>query len=319
MTRIGAFGIALIGLALLSGMDAVIKHLTGQFPIWQIVFLRYLLGLGFTGPFAIGQLRQGIGRTGWNHGILRGCLAVLTAVLFFFALKLLPLVVATALAFTAPFWSCLFSYLFLKEQIARQTILAIILGYGGVLVLVDWGTVIAFSANALGLAAALMAAITYALGNVLIQTRSKFESPATQMTVQTAVSVICAAPFALANWSPVSTEAWIVFAVVGALGAVGRWATALSLSLGRVSDLAAAEFSSIFWAFLFGTMFFGETPVMRELIGVVLVVMGCAVYRRHGRSIRISSNVKAMPTHTAAALGNKAQKNSGSVANSREG
>ena len=99
---------ATAGIAVLSGMDAVIKGMAAHYPVLQVTFLRFVFGtLVAAGVVAV--LRPGwpSRETAIANG-LRSVIAVLTATTFFYALSELPLAETLVLSFLAPMFVALF-------------------------------------------------------------------------------------------------------------------------------------------------------------------------------------------------------------------
>ena len=271
---------ALLAMALLSGMDALIKAATAALGTWQIVALRYAFGLAAVAPFAWPHLRRGVPRSALAPNLARGLLFVATAAQFFFALGRLPLIEAATLAFSAPIWITLFGRLLLGEAITPRALAAVASGFAGVLVVYGADPSAGTGRDVLGTAAALGAAVTYALAIVLTRRRSAHDPVPVMVAIQSAVALAVAAPLALASWRPVEPTLWAAFAVVGLMGTLGHLLFAGALARARAADLAPAEYTTLLWAFAFGVLFFGERPAAEHLTGAALIVLGCAIAGR---------------------------------------
>ena len=271
---------ALLAMALLSGMDALIKAATDALGTWQIVALRYAFGLAAVAPFAWPHLRRGVPRSSLAPNLARGLLFVATAAQFFFALGRLPLIEAATLAFSAPIWITLLGRLVLGEAITPRALAAVASGFAGVLIVYGADPSAGTGRDVLGSAAALGAALTYALAIVLTRRRSAHDPVPVMVAIQSAVALAVAAPLALASWRPVEPALWVTFAVVGLLGTLGHLLFAGALARARAADLAPAEYTTLLWAFAFGVLFFGERPEAEHLTGAALIVLGCAIAGR---------------------------------------
>ena len=113
---------AVLGIGLLSLMDAAVKQVSATVPTWQIVLLRYAFGTVFALPlFLAGGLRLPA-RTAMRAHLLRSIAIVLTAATFFYALSVLPLAVTLALSFTSPILIALLARLSLRERPPRRSL-----------------------------------------------------------------------------------------------------------------------------------------------------------------------------------------------------
>ena len=125
---------ATAGIAVLSGMDAVIKGMAAHYPVLQVAFLRFVFGtLVAAGVVAV--LRPGwpSRETTIANG-LRSVIAVLTATTFFYALSELPLAETLVLSFLAPMFVALFGLVLLREPVGGRVVAALAAGFAGTLV-----------------------------------------------------------------------------------------------------------------------------------------------------------------------------------------
>lgn len=271
---------ALLAMALLSGMDALIKSTTTALGTWQIVALRYAFGLAAILPFAWADLRRGVPRASWPPNLGRGLLFVATAAQFFFALGRLPLIEAVTFAFTAPIWVIVLGRLVLGEPFTPRALVAVALGFAGVLIVYAADAASGGARDALGIAAALGAAVTYALAMVMVRQRSAHDPVPVMVLIQGVGALAVAAPLAAVSWRPVEPALWAAFAVVGLLGTLGHLLLAGALARARAADLASAEYTTLLWAFAFGALFFGERPGLAHAASAGLIALGCAVASR---------------------------------------
>ena len=107
----------LIGMVTISANDALIKQLSGGYPLHQMVFVRSAIGIWFSlvlvwfeGGFSILRTRH------WGFHLFRGLALVVANISFFTALAVMPLGEATALFFVAPLMITLLSVPLLGER-----------------------------------------------------------------------------------------------------------------------------------------------------------------------------------------------------------
>jgi S-adenosylmethionine uptake transporter len=166
-----AIGVLFILLAMfsISINDMLIKQMSGGYPLHQIVFVRSLIGITFSlvlvqfeGGFAI--LRT---RTPFLHA-LRGILIVVSNLTYFTALAAVPLADAAALFFVAPLLITVLSIPLLGEKVGPWRIGAVAAGFAGILVMLQpWAGASQRSAPLIILLLPLVAALTYALNQIL--------------------------------------------------------------------------------------------------------------------------------------------------------
>ncbi|MBB4304175.1 S-adenosylmethionine uptake transporter [Rhodobium orientis] len=286
MARLTPVFVMVLALGGLSLMDALVKTLGASYPVWQITFLRYAVGV------ALALLLLPLARPAWpgwqtvRANMLRGVLLLAAAASFFHAVQYLPLALATTLFFLAPLVTVVLGSLFLGEPVTRNALMAIGLGLAGVVVIAGGslttdqleGTT---SETAIGFALGILTAICYSTAIVTIRVRAQKDDKVTMAVLQSLGAAILAAPLGLAVWEPVATSDLGLFLAVGACGTAGFLAISYALSLAPVARVAPLEYSAFLWASLWGFLLFGETPRLPTILGgALIVVAGLIVIRQ---------------------------------------
>lgn len=267
---------ALIGVAILSAMDALVKGLAGHLPVIAVTFLRFAFG-------AVAALAvAGITRPGWPsaetlraNGI-RALLIVFTALCFFYALSVLPLAETLALAFLAPVFMALFGALILREIITRRVVIALAAGFAGMLIIVfgkaEAGTL--GPQAMLGAIAALASAVTYALAMVLLRARATRDSLVVIVTLHNVLPAIILFIPALLVWTTPTPLQWGWAALLGSLGVAGHLLLASAFKRAEAGRIAPLDYTSLIWAVVFGYVFFDEMPTLFTFAGAGLIILG---------------------------------------------
>ncbi|MEO0765844.1 MAG: DMT family transporter, partial [Pseudomonadota bacterium] len=159
----------LIGMFCISVNDMMIKQLSGDYPLHQIVFARS--GIGILLTLLIVQYEGGwrILRTPnpWLHAI-RGLLIVIANMTYFVALAVLPLADVTALFFVAPLFITLLSIPLLGEKVGPMRLGAVAVGFAGVVVMQrPWADTGDLEVSRIVLLLPVVSALTYALNQVM--------------------------------------------------------------------------------------------------------------------------------------------------------
>ena len=122
--------------------DVVIKFLSGDYPLYQVMFVRSLIGLLFVVAVLVPLTgtRDMLKTTRlWIH-VLRGLCVVCANFFFFLSLAALPLADAVAIFFISPMLISVFSVVFLGEYVGPRRWAAILIGLLGVMIVVRPGT-----------------------------------------------------------------------------------------------------------------------------------------------------------------------------------
>ncbi|WP_066722727.1 MULTISPECIES: DMT family transporter [Hyphomicrobiales] len=272
---------ALLGIALLTAMDAVVKAQMQSHPFIVALFMRFAMG-GVCALAVLAILRPPAPtRASVIGNSIRVPVVVLTAGSFFYSISVLPLAEALTLAFLAPVFVALLGGLLLKERMDARIWQALGFGIAGMLVMVWPRLQGQVSGAGLGVAAALFSAVTYAFNLILLRRIALKEHPAVIVAFQNGgPALLLAVPAALA-FVPLTGHDVLVYLAAGALGVTGHLLLTSAFARAEASRLAPLEYTALIWASLLGYAFFDEVPLITTYAGAVLIVAGAiAISRR---------------------------------------
>ncbi|MEM6940025.1 MAG: DMT family transporter [Pseudomonadota bacterium] len=251
--------------------DTMLKLTGGNVPLFQLLFLRGALTCALILAFRarLGGLRFDVSLRDWAIIGLRSLAEVVIAYFFLTALFNMPLANVTAVLQVVPLAVTLASALFLREAVGWRRMIAIAVGFGGVLLIVKPGLE-GFSVWSLY---ALVAVLGVTARDLVTRQLSK-DVPSMTVTLATAAAVAAAAGLASlsAPWAPVSAfnGAMIIGSAITILGAYTF--SIQTMRLGDVSYIAPFRYSGLVWALLIGLLVFGEWPDTLTLLGAGIVV-----------------------------------------------
>lgn len=273
--------LAVLGIGVLSVMDALIKHVGARYPTVQLVFLRFSLGFLVASAIWLIQSPPKPTREAVKANTLRGFIGLATATSFFYALQTLPLAETIAFSFLSPLFLAAFGVLLLGEKLAKGVLLGLAVGFGGMVVMVLGQR--SFGTTALpiaGVLAAIGSAVTYALSLTLLRQRAQQDALITIVAFQHIVPCcIMAIPAALV-WVPLSATDLAIYTVMAVLGVGGHLLMGMAFRRAEASRLAITEYSALLYATVLGFLFFDETPGISTFAGTVLIVIGTLLAMR---------------------------------------
>ncbi len=275
-----AFGVATLGIALFSAMDAVMKGLSIAIGAYNAVFWRMLVGLALSTLLYLTRRPPRPSQEAMRFHLIRGLVGSVMALTFFWGIARLPLAEAVALTFVAPLLSLYLAAVLLKEPVGRQAVLASVIGFAGVLVIVGARAGTPGDRDLWGAASILVSAMLYAYNIILMRQQALVAKPLEIAFYQYLVIggvLALAAPF-FAVLPPPGQWPNLVFAALLAL--VSLMLVAWSYARAEAHRLAAVEYTALIWAALFGFVIFGEEVAASTLLGAALIVAGCILAAR---------------------------------------
>jgi S-adenosylmethionine uptake transporter len=276
-----AFGVATLGIALFSGMDAIMKAVSLEIGAYNALLWRTGTSAILAGGMFLMLRRPWPQRDALKVHLARGLISVPMAILFFWGLARVPMAQAIALTFVAPLIALYLAAVLLKERIERTAVVASLLGFAGVILIFAAQSRMELGPEAtLGSIAILVSAGCYAYNIILMRRQALLAGP---VEIAFFISTIMAVSFALA--APVlavvpAAEHWpaIIGAALLAFGSLMllSWAYARA----EAQHLAPVEYTSFVWAALLGFLVFGERVRPLTVAGAALIVVGCVIAAR---------------------------------------
>lgn len=287
-----AIACMLVGSAVLTLNDALIKSLAADYPTGQLLFIRG----AFVWPWIlVFAMRSGglasLRISNFRGQALRGACVIASAFLFINGLRHLTLADAIAISFTGPLFITALAPLMLGEKVGWRRWMAVLTGFAGVLFMLRPG------GDALQWAVIfpLGAAVCGGLRDLITRRIAGTERTVAVLAVTTTfvlLAGLATAPFT--DWSPLKWADVGIFAASGALIAVAHTLMIEAFRRGEAALVAPFKYSSLLWATLIGFFAFGELPDRWTIAGAITIVLaGLYVLHRETQLKRRQTPVSA--------------------------
>lgn len=280
--------ILMIGaMLILPMMDGISKLLSTQYDVspGQITLGRFIVQAALLGPiiFIFYGAKALVPKYVWVN-LARGAMMACAVLMFFVTLRYMPIADAIAVFFVEPFILTILSVVLLGEKVGWRRIVAVVIGFGGALLVVQPSYELFGPVSLLPLGTALLFAI------YLITTR-KFAADDDPLAMQL-VSGIGGALTLLAiglignrfNIADIATPGlpefgirWLLIFVIGALAAFGHLVVVYAFRLASASILAPFQYVEIVGATILGYWLFGDFPDAMKWMGIAIII-GSGLY-----------------------------------------
>ena len=302
----------LIGISSMTMMDAVIKWLSGAYPLHEIVLVRTIISLGLT--LVMVHFEGGLGLLNTSRPglhIVRGLMVAVANMSFYLSLSLMPIAEATGLFFVAPLIITGLSGPLLGEKVGLRRWFAVVVGFIGVVLISGIGTD-SFRAPAL---LSLLAALAYALTQISTR-KLGITDKASVMSFYIGIVFIVISSgfwwfagdgrfaesggpnleFLLRAWTMPDQTGWLLMVVSGVLVAVVGYMLSQAYRIAKANVIAPYEFVALPLAVLWGVLFWGEYPSIQTVLGIVLIAgAGTFVFIRERRiAAQMGENVSTV-------------------------
>ena len=279
--------------AMLSALNgAVAKMLGEEMSALEIVFWRNLAGMAFllaalryTPPSLSG------GRPGLL--LLRGLLGFSAMILFFYTITAIPLGEAITLNKTSPLFVTILAFVLMRERISRWGVLALILGFLGVVFITrPWGLSVS-PAHLMGLIGGFLAACAYA---TIKRLRHLYDARMIVLSFTLTGTAVPLLLFSLAGhltppeslaflfpeflW-PRRAETWGLLLFLALTATLSQWLLTKAYTQGRAGIVGVVSYANIPFAVGFGVALGDPLPDFWVWTGIALIV-GAGILLKKG-------------------------------------
>ena len=300
-----------VGIAVFSVQDVILKRLSGDYPLYQAMIIRSLTAA----PLLLIIVRGLDGRlttitsANWGWMLARGFLNFVAYTAYYLGLAAMPMADTVALFFTAPLFIVIAAGLVFKERIGPTTLFALLAGFVGMLMIFNPTASVFDPAALLPVLGALGYAMTQLATRVLGRTETTaamtFWGNLTFLASALALAVVFGSgaydgathpslAFLTRGWQAMPYRDLGLFMACGFIASIGLSLLTYAYRVAPSSSVAPFEYSFIIWGVLWGWLFWAQLPTMIAWAGIAaLIGAGLLVIRAE------TQNEKAAPEGAA--------------------
>ncbi len=258
-----------IGIAFMSAMDAIIKHLSGTIEAPQVLLMR--AGFGLLPLLLIAARNGGLNNFKTKrpvmHGI-RGILGAIAFVAFTLGLREMSLANGLAVVFAAPFFMILFSAILIGEEIGIHRIAAMLVGFVGVIIVLqpDEGIL------STGAPYMLICAAAYALTQVMTRKYGDTESALCLSFWATSGMAFNGLVFSIFFWAPLTSEIILWGLAMGITGGIAHFLMTESARIAPPAVVSPMEYTALIWGAIFDWTIWQIYPESALILGSTVII-----------------------------------------------
>lgn len=271
----------LLAFGIFSTHDIIVKYLGGTYSPFQIVFFSVLFGFPIVTFLLVRDEKRANLRPKHPWWIaVRTAASVVVGISAFYAFTVLPLAQVYAIIFASPLLITLLAIPMLGETVGWRRGLAVVVGLGGVVVVLQPGA----TDLTLGHGAALLAAIGGAIASLIVRKIGREERSVVMLLYPMIANFVLmgvAMPF---YYQPMPGQDLAALAVISALALTASACLIIAYRSAPAVMVAPMQYSQILWAAIFGTLLFDEALDTPTLIGSgIIIASGIYIVLREDR------------------------------------
>ena len=256
-------------------MTVCVKNIDNRIPIYELVFFRSLLSLCIT--LFIIKLKK-ISPWGNNKPLLimRGLLGTSALICIFYAIRNMPLSISTVIQYTYPIFISIFAGIFIDEKINRNLIFALIIGWLGILVILNPTQLsnINTEIENIWVSIAFIGSICTALAYVTVKKLAFTENIYVIIEYFPLVSLVSLLPIVLIKWVTPNLNELIWIIGIGLFTQLGQTFLTKGLKKLPASEASTINYLQVLFGSMWGILFFSEKLNFNFLLGALLVLLG---------------------------------------------
>ena len=259
-------------------MTVCVKKVDSRINIYELVFFRSLISLLIT---SLILKKKEINPWGNNRKLLflRGILGTVALVCIFYAIRNMPLSISTVIQYTYPIFISIFAGIFINEKITKNTVLSLILGWLGILVILNQSQLanINVEIEKLSIFIAFFGAISTAFAYITVKKLSATEDIFIIIKYFPLVSVITLFPIVLRNWVTPNLNDLFWIMGIGIFTQLGQTFLTIGLKNLPASEASTINYLQVFFGSIWGVLFFSELINVNFIFGSILVLLGTII------------------------------------------
>jgi len=274
---------ALLATGLFATVAAMAKIAVVDYHVLQILFFRQIIVFLSALPVIVASFPGSL-KTAYPklHALrLTGAFVALSCGIW--AVAVLPLTTAITLGFAQVFFVAILAAWLLSEPVGPPRLLAVIMGFIGVIVVMRPGVVGIINVHAL---IPIAGAIGAACAIVSVRKLSQTESTATLLIYQAVFVGLLAAVPLYWLWVTPDIKGLLLLITMGVLASIGQWVGVKALRLGEASVVGNIEYVKLVYAAILGVLLFSEIPDQYTIIGALIILESSAYLGYHERRYR---------------------------------
>lgn len=257
-------------LASFTGMALAGRELSAEISLFEVLFLRSVFCLTVL-SLIIWRLRAKPWRTQHlNLHLLRNTVHYGASYCWFIGIVWIPLAEVFSIEFTAPIWTAILAALFLREPLTRTRIVAIGLGFLGIMVILRPGLAVVHPAAL----AVLASAVGYATTYVITKRLTGDDGPLVILFYMNLVQLLIGLVPTALTWVTPSVQLWPWVLVVGVSGLASHYCVTQAMRLADATVVAPLDFLRLPLIAVVGYLLYAEPLSGFVLAGALLVISG---------------------------------------------
>lgn len=257
-----------IGMLAFACLNFIVKYLD-HISAFQLVFFRAVGTLFITVPILYAKGLNPLGNHKWLL-LSRGLVGFASLLLFFLALKMMPLGTCVTLRYLAPIFAAIFALWFLGETVKLPQWAFFLISFFGVFLIKGFDS----DLSTLGVILVIISGALSGLVMVIIRKIGHDDHPIVIVNYFMVIGAVLGLLGSLKYWTPPGFWDWPILVLLGVFGFIGQYYMTKAVQLETTDVIAPIKYIEVPFTILIGIGFFGETYGWVSVLGFALIISG---------------------------------------------
>ena len=271
----------------------LLKNLTDELNISTIAFFRFFFGLLIISPFIIKSKFKVLHTNNYKLYLFRSGLNLVGMLMYITAIGIMTLEKNAALGFIIPLYATILAVIILKEKIKIYRTVALIIGFIGVLIVIQPG----LNTFEKGVIFALIGNFCVALGMIVVKKISKEDTSFTILSYLYIFSTLYTFIIYIFFWQIPDLRQIIILLIAAVLGTLGHYSFTQAIKISEVTFIAPFNYFALIWSSLFGYIIFKEIPNTYTWIGGSIIFISIMIITVREHSLKKDIVKKSIINH----------------------
>ena len=258
-------------------LDTIQKTLIIYYSVFQLLFVKYFFTLSLSLFESWRKKNKKFYYTSnFKIQILRSILSIIESGCFILAFRFMSLADAHSIGASVPIMVVVLAVILLKEEVNKKIWASIFVGFVGVLIIMRPGLTVFDNKSLIALSGAFFVSLYLIITRIV----SKYDQNETSLFFSGLIGIILMGLASLFYWEPITIKFLPMFIGIGFFYSIAAYFHIIALSKARASIIQPFHYTLIFWAIIFGYIFYGDFPDSFTIIGSIIIALsGIYVFR----------------------------------------
>ena len=272
--------------ALVSALNGAFTKVLAEYmsPL-EMVFFRSIIGVVII-LYALKHTAPTLQGGKFYMLVSRGVYGILAMILYFYTIKVIPLGEAITLNSTSPLFGSILAFYLLHERLDKRTILALVIGFFGIIFIVKpFGMAISY-AHFLGILGGFFAAAAY---TTIKKIKDIYDARVIVLSFSAIGTLLPGLFFLIAPYyeapesisflfpefiMPSTLYVWFLVVCIALISTLSQWLITKAYSASNVSIIGVISYTIIPFSIAFGWMLGDAMPDALTYLGISLIIVG---------------------------------------------